>query len=193
MVSKLLLAVEEIVMSVPAADADTDLQSRLSDIYYEIRDGIGVHKAPDHYGGFPTDPYSHTPASAGAQQPGLTGQVKEDILSRMGELGMVIENGCIRIRPILLKKSEFLQGGAEFGYYDVDSQPRTIALEQNTLAFTYCQVPFVYHLNDSFKHTITRVNGGIAEYEGIDIDKNNSSLIFFRTGEVSRVDVFLNL
>ncbi len=38
------------------------------------------------YGAIPTDPYSHTPGFAGAQQPGMTGPVKEDIC-RLGELG----------------------------------------------------------------------------------------------------------
>jgi hypothetical protein len=28
--------------------------------YDEIGDGIGVHKTPEVYGAFPTDPYSHT-------------------------------------------------------------------------------------------------------------------------------------
>ena len=58
--------------------------------YYEINEGIGVHKSPALYGAFPTDPYSHTPAGKGAQQPGMTGQVKEDILSRFGELGVFV-------------------------------------------------------------------------------------------------------
>ena len=45
------------------------------------------------YGAFPTDPYSHTPAGKGAQQPGMTGQVKEDVISRFGELGVEVKNG----------------------------------------------------------------------------------------------------
>ena len=53
--------------------------------------GIGAHKSPVNYGAFPSDPYSHTPAGKGAQQPGMTGQVKEDILSRFGELGLRVK------------------------------------------------------------------------------------------------------
>ncbi|CAN0044150.1 unnamed protein product, partial [Discosporangium mesarthrocarpum] len=41
---------------------------------------------------FPTDPYSHTNRH-GAQQPGMTGQVKEEIVTRFGELGVRIEGG----------------------------------------------------------------------------------------------------
>ena len=58
------------------------------DHYFEINAGIGAHKSPELYGAFPTDPYSHTPGGKGAQQPGMTGQVKEDILCRFGELGV---------------------------------------------------------------------------------------------------------
>ena len=49
------------------------------DHYFEILAGIGAHKSPELYGAFPTDPYSHTPGGKGAQQPGMTGQVKEDL------------------------------------------------------------------------------------------------------------------
>ena len=62
---------------------------------HEINEGIGVHKSPSLYGAFPTDPYSHTPANKGAQQPGMTGQVKEDVISRFGEMGINIRQGKI--------------------------------------------------------------------------------------------------
>ncbi|MDZ7764140.1 MAG: hypothetical protein U5K00_06890 [Melioribacteraceae bacterium] len=60
----------------------------MKNYYYEIKEGIGVHKSPEKYGAFPTDPYSHTPSFAGVQQPGMTGQVKEDFISRIRELGI---------------------------------------------------------------------------------------------------------
>ena len=69
--------------------------------------GIGVHKSPSLYGAFPTDPYSHTPGGKGAQQPGMTGQVKEDILSRIGELGAIVSKGVLSFSPGLLRGREF--------------------------------------------------------------------------------------
>ena len=51
------------------------------------------------YGAFPTDPYSHTPSFAGARQPGMTGQVKEDFLARLGELGAQVVAGRLRLGP----------------------------------------------------------------------------------------------
>jgi hypothetical protein len=66
---------------------------RLTAGYRRIRDGLGFRKDPAAYGAFPTDCYSHTPAHAGAQQPGMTGQVKEEVLTRLGELGFVLADG----------------------------------------------------------------------------------------------------
>ena len=77
MVSKLLLAVQESFFHAVDDDADKSIQHRLGGLYYRVRHGIGFNKDPAQYGAFPTDPYSHTPKHAGAQQPGMTGQVRK--------------------------------------------------------------------------------------------------------------------
>ena len=82
MVSKLGLAVAENVLAAPKGSA---VREQLIKQYHDIKEGIGAHMSPDQYGAFPFDAYSHTPAMAGAQQPGMTGQVKEDIISRLLE------------------------------------------------------------------------------------------------------------
>lgn len=89
MISKLLLAVQEVLIQALHNNEDEDTVKRLKEHYYEIRDGIEIHKSPKLYGAFPTDPHSHTPGFTGAQQPGMTGQVKEDIISRLGEMGVL--------------------------------------------------------------------------------------------------------
>ena len=96
MVSKLLLAAYENTQRALDEDAEGALVGRLFDHYFEILAGIGAHKSPKLYGAFPTDPYSHTPGGKGAQQPGMTGQVKEDILSRFGELGVRVSGGALQ-------------------------------------------------------------------------------------------------
>ena len=98
---------------------DEVIIGKLLDHYYEINAGIGVHKSPELYGAFPTDPYSHTPGGKGAQQPGMTGQVKEDILSRFGELGVFVKDGKLLFNPSLLRKEEFLKESAIFKYTDI--------------------------------------------------------------------------
>ncbi|MBN1813947.1 MAG: hypothetical protein JXA14_19075, partial [Anaerolineae bacterium] len=81
MVSKLLLAVQETLLRARAHGEPPSTVQALVDIYYDVRSGLGFNKPPDVYGAFPTDPYSHTPAGQGAKQPGMTGQVKEELLT----------------------------------------------------------------------------------------------------------------
>ncbi len=104
MVAKLLVAVQERVFE--ASDAGAPELPALVDHYRRIRDGLGYRKSPAEYGAFPADPYSHTAAEGGAQQPGMTGQVKEEILARWGELGLRFESGQIRFDPVLLDAHE---------------------------------------------------------------------------------------
>ena len=111
MVSKLLLAVGEIIER-----SDHSTTARLRAHYFAIREGIGSHKSPTEYGSFPFDPYSHTPSMAGVQQPGMTGQVKEDIISRFFELGVSVNDGQITFRPTMLTEADFKNGELRFTY-----------------------------------------------------------------------------
>jgi hypothetical protein len=191
MVSKLQLAVLECCLKAVEADESPEHKARLLAHYYEISEGIGVHKSPSLYGAFPTDPYSHTPAGKGAQQPGMTGQVKEDILSRFGELGVLVKNGKLGFNPSLLRESEFLEADQSFEYVDVNQQTRQLSLGKGTLCFTYCQVPIVYHLSNENRLGITFQNGTTAVLDDLNVDAINSLKIFERTGEVIRIDVQL--
>jgi hypothetical protein len=82
MVAKLLLAAQEAFDSARETGADGAVIEALRERYYDIRAGLGFTKTPAAFGAFPLDPYSHTPGFAGARQPGMTGQVKEEILAR---------------------------------------------------------------------------------------------------------------
>lgn len=110
MVSKLLLAVGENIHQLSHKEDEQHITQQLIPLYYRIREGIGAHKQPAGYGAFPTDPYSHTPSMRGVQQPGLTGQVKEDVLNRFNELGLDIFNGQICFNPVLLQEADFVPG-----------------------------------------------------------------------------------
>ena len=63
MVSKLQLAVFECCIKAIKVKESDEVIGRLLEHYYEINEGIGVHKSPSLYGAFPTDPYSHTPGA----------------------------------------------------------------------------------------------------------------------------------
>ena len=105
-----------------ASDVSAPELPALVSHYRRVRDGLGYRKSAAEYGAFPADPYSHTAGEGGAQQPGMTGQVKEEILTRWGELGLRFEAGMIRFDPVLLDLAEVPQQGA--------------------LSFTHARVPY---------------------------------------------------
>jgi len=118
MVSKLLLAVGECIgcIGILTPEAGQTALERLRSHYKAIREGIGSHKTPAEYGSFPFDAYSHTPSMSGVQQPGMTGQVKEDIISRFFELGVQVQNGQITFCPTMLTDADFRDGELRFSY-----------------------------------------------------------------------------
>lgn len=193
MVSKLQLAVMECCRKAVEDGETQAVVDQLLAYYYEISEGIGVHKSPALYGAFPTDPYSHTPAGKGAQQPGMTGQVKEDILSRFGELGIRVKNGELQFTPRLLRASELLEEDAVFEYVDVQQEHRRLPLEKGSLAFTYCQLPIVYKQGAENRLDIHDKNGAITSVNGLSLDKITSSKIFGRTGDISHLCVHLKM
>ncbi len=165
MVSKLLLACQEYFL----AERDPALRAKLAERYYDIRSGIGFNKRPEEYGAFPSDPYSHTPAGQGAKQPGMTGQVKEEVLTRWGELGISVKGGIVSFSPDLLKASEFRADG--------------------TLEFSWCGKRVIYRAaKDGERESVTvTVNGADRVFEGGILDKATSTLILTRDPSVSRV------
>ena len=190
MVSKLLLAVQEVLDRAGTADEDAALIQRLMSHYREIREGIGVHKSPDLYGAIPTDPYSHTPGFAGAQQPGMTGQVKEDLISRLGEMGVAVKEGRLEFHRHLVSGNEFLTQPSHFNFYDIDGRQHTLDLDPGDMAFTTCQVPIVAHRCGPQKIEITRHDGSRHTIEALCLDEQTSAAIFERSGAVRRLDVF---
>ena len=191
MVSKLLLAVQEVSLKAIEDKEDAVLIGKLLDHYYEINEGIGVHKSPELYGAFPTDPYSHTPEGKGAQQPGMTGQVKEDILSRFGELGVFVKDGKLHFKPDLLRKNEFLKDANTFEYTDVNKQVKTIELEKDSLCFTYCQIPIIYKLSEKQGLKVVYNEDSNLEFNHIYLDSQTSKNVFKRTGDINQIIVSL--
>lgn len=190
MVAKLLLAASERTFAAAEQGASSDVVQQLSERYYTIRRGLGgFNKTPSQYGAFPLDPYSHTPANSGARQPGMTGQVKEEVLTRFAELGVVVHGGKVSFRPLLLRKSEFLKEPAELSTFDVAGAAITVPLGVDTLGFTYCQVPVVFHLGDKLHIRLTKA-GGAEEVSGDTLSAEASAALFARTGQIKQIDVW---
>lgn len=193
MVSKLLLSVQESCLTAIKNNENPELVGKLLEHYYEIQAGIGVHKPPTLYGAFPTDPYSHTPAGKGAQQPGMTGQVKEDIICRFGELGVFVNQGQLEFNPCLLRKTEFIKDTKTFHYVDVNQRHNALELSKNSLAFTYCQVPIVYELSDKTSVEIIKNNTSSETINGGVLNKDVSQKIFKRTAEITLLKVSVDI
>jgi hypothetical protein len=194
MVAKLLLAVQENFFAAGDMDADAATTHRLGELYYRVREGIGFNKTPAEYGAFPTDPYSHTPKHAGARQPGMTGQVKEEILTRFGELGARVSDGAAHFSPNLLRAREFMTASRDTGYVDVDDSWQTIAVPSNGLAFTWCQVPIVYKLDDDMPVSLTIVDkdGGKKTLPQSNLPAAQSAQLFQRSGEIRQLTLNLH-
>ncbi|HEY0281821.1 MAG TPA: hypothetical protein VGC27_04255 [Rhizomicrobium sp.] len=191
MVSKLLLEVQDVIRRAAAMpDSRADLE-RLQRQYREIRDGIGSHKSPAAYGAIPLDPYSHTPGFAGVQQPGMTGQVKEDIISRFGELGAVVQAGRLGFSAPMVNHSEFLREPVRFQYVGIGGRDSHIDLDPGTAAFTLCQVPVVLHAGGIAGIEVSYADGVRKTVDGLVLDVAVSAAIFERRDVVRRLDVFL--
>ena len=192
MVSKLLLAVQESCLQAISNREDEIMIGHLLEHFYEINEGIGVHKSPELYGAFPTDPYSHTPGGKGAQQPGMTGQVKEDVITRFGELGVFVKQGELYFNPCLLRKEEFLSKETSFEYLSLFRGSQSITIPSNSLAFTYCQVPIIYHISDKDHLEIIFKDGTSSKIDALVIDRITSEKIFKRTGDIVQINANVN-
>ncbi len=193
MVSKLLLAVQECYFKAIDEKASKEPIGKLKEHYYEIKAGIGVNKSPDLYGAFPTDAYSHTPGTAGVKQPGLTGQVKEDVISRLNELGIRIRKGEICFNTSLVNEKELLSESKNFEYYDTDGIAGKIPLGKNQLAMTICQVPVIYEDAKDEYLLITLKNSEQTRVPGSVLPGDLSDILFKRTGKILKIEVYKNI
>jgi hypothetical protein len=194
MVSKLLLAVQENFFSAREKQAEDMVCQRIGQLYYRVRKGIGFNKNPAEYGAFPMDPYSHTPLHSGAQQPGMTGQVKEEIIARFGELGVRVRNGTVNFDPGLLRAREFITTPQSFRFLDVGGEWRELDVPPSGLGFTWCQVPLVYVLRDAAEPTVTvfRACGKAETIPGLELPEDVATEIFLRSGNIRQIELVLN-
>jgi len=189
MVSKLYVAVGEICEQAKAEGAPKDIQDKLAEHFYAVAEGIGVHKSPAVYGAFPTDAYSHTPWHRGAQQPGMTGQVKEDILANIAELGVNVESGKLSFSPFLLRKDEFSGDSLSLSFVDITKQVQEFDVPADALLFSCCQVPVTYRSAGKNNVEVVLADGSTKSFDGSMLDHETSAAIFDRTGVVKSITV----
>jgi hypothetical protein len=194
MVAKLLLAVQENFFAADSRGADSETRARLGQLYYKVRAGIGFNKTPTEFGAFPNDPYSHSPSHSGARQPGMTGQVKEEILTRWGELGIRVRAGSVNFDPKLLRPLEFSAQSSSFRFLNLQNDWREIDIPSQALAFTWCQVPVVYQLDDNSKSKliVELGNGDYVETHDAVLSADLSRELFSRSGHIRSIALTLN-
>jgi hypothetical protein len=193
MVSKLLLAAQESYQEAVESGQDTTVVHALEAAYYDIRAGMGFNKAPEVYGAFPTDPYSHTPMGGGASQPGMTGLVKEEILTRWGELGVKLQQGVLCFRPTMLRPDEFLQAETSFDYVNVTGEVYSLPLVSGSLAFTFCQVPVIYQRATDAQIEVVYDNESAVTFQGNCLDNITTQHILNRNGRIKQVRVTVTI
>lgn len=147
MVAKLLLAVQENLIRAADANASHSVLDALHTHYRAIRSGMGFQKSPEEFGAFPLDPYSHTSGDGQAQQPGMTGAVKEEILTRFGELGLRIDRGRLRFDLRWLEERELTRTRSTLHFTSLYGKETELPIDQGDVAFTLAQTPIVYCKN----------------------------------------------
>ena len=146
-----------------------------------------MNKSPELYGAFPTDAYSHTPKYAGAKQPGMTGQVKEDIINRWAELGIHVKDGCLSFEPFILRKSEFIIEPDTLSYYNHNGDACKIEVPINAIAFTYCQIPIIYAISTERKVIVNYSDGTANSLVTNVLSILESKDVFKRSGKIQSI------
>ena len=188
MVSKLLLATGEVIELAAQGPAGRASLDPLIARFEEIQEGLGVHKSPGEYGAFPMDAYSHTPGFAGVQQPGMTGQVKEDIITRFSVLGVRVDHGVVIFEPVILRLNEFIPRNETWRFF-IGGEEHQLELEEGSLAFTLCGVPVVYRLSPDSQITVFTDHSRPEIINGSRLSPVWSRSLFNRENRISKIIV----
>ena len=99
----------------------------------------------------------------------MTGQVKEEVITRWTELGLTVEDGILSQRCPILDPAEFRDDG--------------------TLEFTWCGVPFTYRkaANRSEESIEIVMDGKTVTRKGTGLTREESDALFSRSGRISEI------
>lgn len=189
MVAKLLLAAGENAVSARLDQTEDSVITALVDRYRDIRSGLGYHKTPEQFGSFTTDPYSHSPRGRGAKQPGMTGQVKEEILTRRMEVGCFVREGQLEFDPFLLEAEELLTETVEYRWRDVSGHDQSLAVPSGSLVITVCQTPVILKPGPQAEIDIHYADRSVDHIPGKRLTVEISRHIFERDGMIRHLVV----
>ncbi len=115
----------------------------------------------------------------------MTGQVKEDFMIRLGELGVIIEDGRIKFRPRLMSTGEYLESETDWHV-----NGHMIRLRKGEMGFTLCGTPVIYRLGNASSIVIE-----LSKEETVELphkhllDSSLSKHVFYRTGNIRCIRV----
>jgi hypothetical protein len=121
----------------------------------------------------------------GAQQPGMTGQVKEELLTRRAELGLRLRAGQLVVDPLLLSSRELSPTPTSWPAHGLE-------LPANALGYTLAGVPVIVRAGAD--EPLIRVIGHRGDVEvspGLALDVETTQRLLRRDGGITRVDVEL--
>ncbi len=193
MVSKLLLAAQENLFWAVEQGASELVINSLKSHYYDVRDGIGYNKTAEVYGAFPFDPYSHTPFEKGAKQPGMTGQVKEEVITRIFEMGLTIKSGEITFNSTLIDEKEFLTSPKTWKVINNSGKEIELSLPIGSFAGTHCQTPYIIKKSDESNIIIHFNDGSMRAFNGDVLPADYSSMIFKKKDTISYLEVEIKI
>ena len=84
--------------------------------------------------------------------------------------------------PSLLRRSEFNEESCDFNYFDLNNNEKSITLNSNELAFTFCQVPIVYKISSisNSNDKILYKNNNLKEFDRNYLNEVDTKLILNR-------------
>ena len=124
----------------------------------------------------------------------MTGQSKEDILSRWMEFGVFSLGGRIEFRPAMLRTADFLSESRSWEVREIDGDSRVLVLPKDSLGFTICGVPVIYQLGKAGPQTVVETFEGTEEIaEGVELSVPASRSIFARSGTIKQITVSLTV
>ncbi|MFT4622288.1 MAG: hypothetical protein ACI8PZ_000944 [Myxococcota bacterium] len=188
MVGKLLLAVHECAIAAEQGPPSPALVTRLRAARRRIRDGLGWGRSAHDVGAIPTDPHSHTPMGRGAQQPGMTGVVKEELLVRRGELGVVVDRGCLRFVPERIDPAEFVSTPSTWEVPGGVRPGQAVEVPAGGLAFLLCGLPVVVAPGPTLSAELHALDG-VQQFPDARLDRAASQRLFSRDAALRRIVV----
>ena len=124
----------------------------------------------------------------------MTGQVKEQVLTRFGELGVRLDDGRLHFDPVLLRDDELLTEPAEWQFTTSEGKARVETIPAGGLGFTLAGVPVIYRTGETATPRISvmlRGGGTPLEFIGSQLDPDATNKLFSRS-VVDRIDVWLS-